>query len=426
MAAMTEAPPAARRPVQLFFILGALTAFAPLSIDMYLPGLPSLSREFGASPSEAQLTLSVFVLGLALGQAVIGPLSDLHGRRRPLLAGLAAYAGVSFLCALAPSVSVLASLRFLQGVVGASGQVIARAVVRDRNSGVAAARFFALLMLVTGLAPILAPILGGQLLRFTSWRGVFFILAAFGATLLVVAATGLEESLPAANRQTGGLGTTLVTFRRLLTDRGFIGYALCTGLAFAGVFAYISGSPFVLQEIYGLSPQQFSLCFGFIAVGLVGASQVSGRLVGRVPPVRLLAAGLIASVIGGVGLLVAVTAGLGLVAVLPALFLVVASMGFINPNATALALSGRPQTAGSASALLGVLQMVIAAVTAPMVGIAGAGTALPMALLIATASVAALLIFVFLARPSAARAGSGGVAPRVPVGAAAGGRERDR
>jgi DHA1 family bicyclomycin/chloramphenicol resistance-like MFS transporter len=423
---MMESAPVARRPVQLFFILGALSAFGPLSIDLYLPGLPAISHEFGASASETQLTLGVFVLGLALGQAVVGPLSDLHGRRRPLLVGLAAYAGVSLLCALAPSVYVLAGLRFLQGIAGASGQVIARAVVRDRNTGVAAARFFALLMLVTGLAPILAPILGGQILRFTSWRGAFVILAAFGATLLAVAAAGLEESLPPENRQSGGLRTTLKTFGRLLADRGFLGYALCTGLAFAAVFAYISGSPFVLQEIYGLSPQQFSLCFGGIAIGLVVGSQISGRLVGRVSPARLLAAGLISAVTGGIVLLVAILAGLGLAGVLPALFLVVFSMGFINPNATALALSGRPrQVAGSASALLGVLQMVIAAIAAPLVGVAGAGTALPMAIMIAAATLSALLVFLFLARPSPQPADPAGEAQRAPAGAAVASGEGD-
>jgi len=384
--------------VQLILILGALSAFGPLSIDMYLPALPALTRAFGASASETQLTLSACLLGLALGQTISGPLSDALGRRRPLLIGLACYALASLLCALAPSVFALAALRLVQGVAGAAGIVIARAVVRDLHSGIAVARFFSLLMLVNGLAPILAPVFGGQLLRYTSWRGVFVTLAIIGILLFLAAATGLRETLPAGRRQTGGIRTTLTTFRGLLTDHAFLGYALSCGLAFAAMFAYISGSSFVLQDIYGVSPQGFSLIFGSNALGLVVAGQVNGRLVGRVPPVRLLAAGLTTSAAGAVALLVVVISGVGLVGVLPSLFVVVASLGFVMPNAAALALSGHQRTAGSASALLGVLQYAIGAAAAPLVGIAGADTAVPMALVIATLGVCALAALMLLGR----------------------------
>src|SRR6266567_2850538 len=336
------------RRAWLVFILGALSAFGPLSIDMYLPALPSLSRDFGTGASQAQLTLSACLLGLALGQVIAGPLSDELGRRRPLLVGLAAYALASLLCVVAPSVYVLVALRFIQGLAGAAGIVIARAVVRDLHSGVAAARFFSLLMLVNGLAPILAPIFGGLLLRFTSWRGVFIVLAIIGTLLLLAAATGLSETLPTERRQSGGVLATITTFRQLLANRPFMGYALSCGLAFAAMFAYIAGSPFVLQEIYGLSPQLFSVIFGTNALGLVTASQINGRLVGRVPPVRLLVAGLIATATGGVALLSVVTiGGIGLVGILPSLFVVVSSLGFVMPNATALALSDHPRIAGS-------------------------------------------------------------------------------
>ena len=384
--------------MQLILILGALSAFGPLSIDMYLPALPALTRAFGASASETQLTLSACLLGLALGQTISGPLSDALGRRRPLLIGLACYALASLLCALAPSVFALAALRLVQGVAGAAGIVIARAVVRDLHSGIAVARFFSLLMLVNGLAPILAPVFGGQLLRYTSWRGVFVTLAIIGILLFLAAATGLRETLPAGRRQTGGIRTTLTTFRGLLTDHAFLGYALSCGLAFAAMFAYISGSSFVLQDIYGVSPQGFSLIFGSNALGLVVAGQVNGRLVGRVPPVRLLAAGLTTSAAGAVALLVVVISGVGLVGVLPSLFVVVASLGFVMPNAAALALSGHQRTAGSASALLGVLQYAIGAAAAPLVGIAGADTAVPMALVIATLGVCALAALMLLGR----------------------------
>jgi DHA1 family bicyclomycin/chloramphenicol resistance-like MFS transporter len=279
--------------------------------------------------------------------------------------------------------------------------VIARAIVRDLYTGIDAARFFSLLMLVNGSAPILAPIIGGQLLRFTTWHGVFVTLAIIGAVLFIAAATGLRETLPADSRQTGGFRAILETFRRLLTDRSFMGYALSSGLAFAAMFAYISGSPFVLQGIYGVSPQLFSILFGMNALGIVIAGQISGRLVGRVPPRRLVALGLVASASGGVALLAVVVAGIGLVGILPALFIVVSSLGFILPNATTLALTGHPRTAGSASALLGVLQFAIGAAAAPLVGIGGATSALPMAMVIATLSCSALAVFLLLTRPIA-------------------------
>ncbi len=400
------------RRVQFVFILGALTAFGPLSIDMYLPALPSLSRDFGTGASPVQLTLSACLLGLALGQAIAGPISDSLGRRRPLLAGLTAYALASLLCVIAPSVYALAGLRLVQGIAGAAGIVIARAIVRDLHSGVAAARFFSLLMLVNGLAPILAPLSGGLLLRFTSWRGVFIVLAVIGMLLLLAAATGLGETLPAERRQHGGVRVTIKTFRQLLSDRFYVGYALSCGLAFAAMFAYISGSPFVLQDIYGLSPQLFSVTFAVNACGLVVAGQVNGRLVGRVSPLRLLTAGLVATATGGAALLAVVTTGgTGLVGVLPSLFVVVASLGFVLPNATALALTNYPRTAGSASALLGVLQFAIGAAAAPLVGILGAKTALPMAVVMATLSVSALAVFVVLVRGRRSQASIADVNP---------------
>ncbi len=383
--------PREARSARLVLILGALTAFGPLSIDMYLPALPSLTRDLATSAAEAQLTLSACLVGLAVGQALAGPLSDTLGRRRPLVVGLVAYALASLLCAVAPSAEALIALRVAQGVAGAAGIVIARAIVRDLHAGVAAAKFFSLLMLVNGLAPILAPVVGGQLLRVTAWRGIFLVLAAIGAGLALTSAVGLPETLPVERRQTGGLRTTRSALARLLADRAFIGYALSGALGFAAMFAYISGSPFALQEIYGLSPQAFSLAFGTNALGLALAGQVNGRLVGRVSPARLLTAGLAASAAGGIALLAVVGFGvLGLAGVLPCLFVVVASLGFVYPNATALALSDHPRAAGSASAVLGVIQYVVGASAAPLVGLGGSTSALPMALVIAALASAAL------------------------------------
>ena len=384
------------RKAGLALILGALGAIAPLSIDMYLPALPALGRDFGAGAAQIQLTLSAFLLGLALGQIVAGPISDVLGRRRPLLIGIAAYAVASLLCILAPSAGALTLLRFVQGAAGSAGIVIASAVVRDLYAGIAAARYFSMLMLVSGLAPILAPIFGAQVLRFTSWQGVFVVLAVLGTVLLLAVALGMRETLPPESRQRGGIRATVTTFRQLLADRAFLSYTLASGLAFAAMFVYISGSPFVLQEIYGVSPQQFSLLFGMNAVGLVGASQVNAHLVGRVAPRRLLIAGLVAQVVGALILLAVVASGtIGLIGVVPALFVVVASLGFVRPNATMLALAGQPSTAGSAAALMGVLQFALGATTAPLAGIGGL-TALPMAAVITALSASALAVLVLL------------------------------
>jgi DHA1 family bicyclomycin/chloramphenicol resistance-like MFS transporter len=396
------APLAGWRHIRLVVLLGALSAFGPLSIDMYLPSLPSLSRDLQASASAAQLTLSACVLGLALGQVIAGPLSDTLGRRRPLLVGLAVYVLASLLCVVAPSISLLIILRLVQGAAGAAGIVIARAIVRDLYSGIAVARFFSILMLVSGIAPIAAPILGGLILQVTSWRGVFLILALVVTVMLLAVIMGLHETLPPERRQRGELGTTLNSFRRMLSDRLFVGYALSCGLSFAAMFAYISGSPFVIQNIYGLSPQVFSLIFGTNALGIAIVGQVNGRLVGRVPPERLLAGALTAIAIGGTALLLVVIGQIGLIGMLPALFVVVASQGMVFPNATALALADYPSMAGSASALLGVLQFAIGAATAPLVGIAGTSTALPMAVVIAALGMSALMTFGLFRRSTAA------------------------
>jgi DHA1 family bicyclomycin/chloramphenicol resistance-like MFS transporter len=385
-------------------ILGALSAFGPFSLDMYLPGLPALARDLHSSAAEAQLTLTGCLVGLALGQLVVGSISDSHGRRVPLLVGLAGYACTSLLCAVTPSIYPLVALRLLQGVSGGAGIVIARAVVRDLYSGIAAARFYALLMLVNGLAPMLAPVFGSQLLRVGSWRLVYLALAVIGAALLVASAAGLPETLPPERRVRGGLVDTLRTFRLLLRGRLFLGCALTSGCAIGAMFAYIAGSPFVLEEIYGVSPQAFSLVFGTNALGIVAAGQLSARLVGRLQPVTLMVAGVVTGLTGGVTLLAVVTAGgLGVAPVLVALFAVVASVGLVMPNSTALALQDHARVAGSGSALLGLAQFIVGAAVAPLVGLGGARSALPMAVVIAALGTAALLSCLTLVLPSVRR-----------------------
>lgn len=383
-------------------ILGGLSAFGPLSTDMYLPSLPALSHDLSSTVSQAQMTLSAGILGLALGQILAGPISDALGRRRPLLIGIAAFILASLLCIVAPSITILTILRFIQGTAGAAGIVIALAIVRDLYSGNTMARFLSLLMLVNGLAPIVAPIIGSQLLRFTSWHGVFVTLALIGVVLLSASAFGLHETLPTANRQRGGIFATFGAFRDLITDRRFVGYALSSGFAFAACITYISVSPFILQNIYGLSPQIFGLLFGLNALGIVIVGQINGRLVGRVSSQRLLTWGIAGIALGSISLLIVVLSGIGLVGVLPSLFVLVSSMGFIMPNAATLALS-TTRAAGSASALLGVLQLIIGPIAAPLVGLGGTSSALPMAIGIATFGIVTLLTFIVLCRPGTAR-----------------------
>jgi DHA1 family bicyclomycin/chloramphenicol resistance-like MFS transporter len=381
----------ARAGAATVVILGLLSTFGPLSIDMYLPGLPDLVDDLDSSAALGQLTLTACMLGLALGQLVAGPLSDAWGRRRPLLIGLVGFFVASAVCAAAPTIGALIFLRFLQGAAGAFGIVIARAIVRDLHEGTAAVRYFSALMLVTGVAPVLAPVLGGQLLEVTSWRGIFVALAIVGAVMLVATALGLGETLPEERRREGGLRATATTLREVLSDRRFVAYALACGLAFGAMFTYISGSPFVIQDLYGASPQLFSAAFALNSLGIVAAGQVNGRLAGHVAPRTMLGAGVGTMAVAGLVLLaVTIPGDLGVVALLVPLWVLVSCIGFVIPNATALALADHREVAGSASALLGVTQFLIGAAVAPLAGIAGTGTAVPMAVAMAALSFAAV------------------------------------
>lgn len=397
-AAERPRPAASERRVRMILILGSLSAFGPLSLDMYLPGLPAIAEDLGTGVSQAQLSLTFCLLGLALGQLLAGPVSDVRGRRGPLLAGLAVYMATSLLCVFSPNIWLFAGLRFIQGLAGAAGLVLCRAVVRDMYSGTALTKFFASLMLVNGAAPILAPILGGVLLQWTSWRGVFVVLAAIGAAMLVSVWLGLPETLPVDKRSKGGMRSTLVAFGALIRDRHFIGLALSQGLIYAGMFAYISGSPFVLQDLYGMSPQQFSLVFAVNGFGLIVLGQTTGRLAGRIREKSLFAYGLAQAFVGGLLLLGAVWADAGLYLILPALFLVVTSVGIASASGTSLAMQKYGYAAGSASALLGLNSFIIGGIVSPLVGLGGSGTALPMGIIIAVAEVGAVLIFLLLAR----------------------------
>ncbi|HZA73915.1 MAG TPA: multidrug effflux MFS transporter [Propionibacteriaceae bacterium] len=395
---MTQAnsPEAARGT---FVVLGLLSTFGPISLDLYLPALPELAAELEASASAAQLTITACLIGLAVGQIIAGPLSDRFGRKRPLMIGLVAYALASLACAFAWSISVLLVLRLIQGLAGAAGIVIARAVARDLYEGRRLVVFFSRLVLVSGLAPVIAPVLGGQLNRVMSWRGIFGVLAGIGVVLVLAGYLGLKESLPPERRHTGGLGVTLRGFGVLIRDRFFVGVALAGGLAGASMFAYIAGGTFVLQRIYGLTPQAFSLAFGVNSIGIMAAAQLSGRLTRRHSPVAVLAIGLAVNLTGSLCLAATVLLGLGLPFVLGSLFIMVSAIGLVLPTSTALGLSNYPERAGTASALLGLLQYLVGGLAAPLVGLAGEDTAVPLGLVALAASGCACLVFALLVVP---------------------------
>lgn len=389
---MTKETMTSRR-LTLILILGSLAALGPLSIDMYLPAFPDMSRSFDASASLIQLSLTACMLGMALGQLIVGPLSDVRGRKRPLMVALLAYLLASLACAMAPTIEVLIALRFIQGAAGASGIVISRAIVRDLFDGPELTRFFAALSLVNGTAPILAPVIGGQMLRFGDWHFVFYLLAILSTMMLLAVALRLPETLPLDRRVEGNLTTTLKTFGRLLTDRVFIGYAFAQAFVMGAMFAYISGSPFVLQNIYGASPQQFSFLFGLNGIGIILAAQIAGRLAGRVDSERLMRISL--TIVAGASILLflALTLTNQLIFVMIPLFFVVSSVGLISTLGFTLAMQNYGETAGSASALLGLLPMLVGSLVSPLVGIMGEQSAVPMGLIIMTLDCLALILY---------------------------------
>jgi DHA1 family bicyclomycin/chloramphenicol resistance-like MFS transporter len=380
-------------------VLGALVALGPLTIDMYLPALPTIVRDLGTTDAAAQLTLTGTLVGLALGQLLVGPLSDTFGRRRPMLVGVAVHVVASLLCLIAPNVGVLGSLRVLQGVGAAAASVVAMAIVRDLFVGRAAATLFSRLMLVLGVAPVLAPTIGGEVLRFTSWRGVFAVLAVLAVVLIVVAARAVPETLPVERRSPLGLPQTLRTYGGLLRDREFVGLVLVAGLAMAGLFGYVAGSSFVFQDEFGLSEQQFGFVFGAGAIFLIGATQLNAALLSRVEPRVILPFALGLGTVAGVVLVVLASAGVGgIVGVVAPLWTALFALGLVMPNAPALALARHGESAGTAAALLGAVQMGVGAVVSPVVGILG-NDAVAMGLVVTGGAALALAVLLVVVRP---------------------------
>jgi DHA1 family bicyclomycin/chloramphenicol resistance-like MFS transporter len=379
---------------KIAFILGSLMAFGPLSIDMYLPGLTDIGLEFNADASVTQFTLSFFLIGLAAGQAFYGPVADRFGRKLPLGLGCALYIIASFGCAVSTSVVNLIALRFAQALGCCAGMVITNSVVRDLFNTRDSARMYSMLMLVTGLAPITAPLIGGYLLLYSDWRTIFWVLTMFGCICLLMVIFHLPETLPADRRISGGLRKVISIYGHLLTTRNFVGYALCGGFISAVMFAYITGSPFVFMELYGVAPHHYGWIFGINAFGLICASQLNRWLLKRYSNTTILSTVLWIIAASGLALvLIASNETGGLIGLIIPIFLCVSSIGLVFPNTVASVMAPYDKMAGSASALLGTLNFAIGAGAGSLIGILHTGTAMPMAGIIGLCAVAALVSF---------------------------------
>ncbi|MCF5548358.1 multidrug effflux MFS transporter [Pseudomonas salomonii] len=390
--------------LRIILILGALSAFAPLAIDFYLPGFPAMATAFATDEKHIQLTLAVYFGGLAIGQLIYGPLADRFGRRVPLLSGVTLFTLASFACAYAPSLDWLIGARFVQALGGCAGMVISRAVVSDKCDAVGSAKVYSQLMLVTGLAPILAPLAGGVMVGLWGWQSIFLALSIFSVMAAIAVAVGLPETLP-ADKPRQPLSGSLSRYVSLLSDRVYLGYALTGGISIAGMFAYIAGSPFVFIKLYGVPAEHYGWVFGSNAAGFILVAQLNARLLAKRGPAFLLSRTVWVYVAAALTLLgIAALRTQALWPLLVPLFICIASLGCILPNTSACAMAGQGARAGSASALLGCIQFGVAAGAASLVGVLHDGTAMPMAMVISLCGVLAVTIAVSTQRLQRARA----------------------
>ncbi|MDT5094349.1 MAG: transporter, family, multidrug resistance protein [Mycobacterium sp.] len=392
--ANNEAPSAPR--AKMIAVLGALIALGPLTLDLYLPALPKITADLSVSSSVTQLTLTGTLAGLALGQLIVGPLSDSLGRRKPLIVGIVLHMVASVVCVFAPNIEILGAGRVLQGIGASAAMVVSFAVVGDLFDDSAAATVFSRLMLVLGAGPVIAPSLGAAVLLRASWHWTFAVLVVLAGALLVVAVFALPETLPPANRRPLRLRGVLSTYASLLRDVRFVTLVAVASLSISGLFAYISGASFVLQGHYGLTQQVFAIVFGAGAIWFIAATQVNVVLLKRFSPQTIVVSALSGAVVVGavfVGLSMAHLGGLP--AFLVPVWLVLAAMGLVIPNAPALALSRHHEAAGTAAALLGAGQFGVGALIAPLVGVLGndeVALALVLAIGVTVALVALLLV----------------------------------
>ncbi|WP_419882822.1 Bcr/CflA family multidrug efflux MFS transporter [Peribacillus sp. B-H-3] len=387
-----------KKRLQLAVLLGSLGILGPFTIDTYLPSFPTIVNDYHTTPSLVQISLTSCLLGLGLGQLVIGPLSDVNGRRKPLLFFLGLYILASLTCSFSPNIYFLIGCRFVQGFAASGGIVISRAIVRDLYSGKELTKFFSLIMLVGNLGPIVAPIAGGAILAFKGWNWVFIVLACIGIILIFTVAFKLKETLPAGKRVPSNLPYVLGNFGTLFKNKEFMGYALTQGFITAGIFAYVSGIPFVYQNVYGVSPQQFSLLFGVNGLALIIGSQSVGRFNDSISEGTFLKIGLTLANVSGLWLLIALLLKAPLIGVAIPVFFFLSSISIIGTTSFTLAIQSQGHMAGSASALLGVLPFVMGSLSAPIVGIGGAYTGVPMAAVIFGASALAFLCYFILVR----------------------------
>ncbi|MDQ0205475.1 Bcr/CflA family multidrug efflux MFS transporter [Alkalicoccobacillus murimartini] len=391
--------PTGKERIALAFLLSMLAVLGPLNIDMYLPSFPDIAEDLGARESLVQLSLTACLFGLAIGQVIVGPISDSKGRLKPLIISVLLFALASLLCALAPNITWLIIGRFLQGLTAAGGVVVSRAIVRDVFSGAELTKFFALLMVINAVAPLVAPIVGGAILwlPFTDWSTIFYFLAFVGLAIVAMVMWKLKESHPPERRTPSSLPFTLKTFGELFRDKSFIGYALTLGFAHGGSFAYVSGTPFVYQGIYGVSPQTFSILFGINGLAIIGGTWLVGRYVGRISEQAFLRSGVILATAATAFLLVMTVLEAPLALIVIPIFIYMTSMGMILTTSYTLGIKKQAHRAGSASALLGLFPLLIGAMVAPLVGLAEA-SAVPMGIILFSTCLIALGCFYFIAK----------------------------
>ncbi len=380
-------------------VLGALTALGPFTIDLYLPAFPAIETEFDVQTALIQLTLTATSVGFALGQLFVGPLSDKIGRRLPLVLSTIVHVGASIGAAMAPSIEWLFVFRVLQGVGAAAGGVVALAMVRDLFGGYPLVRMLSRLALVNGLAPILAPVIGSQLLLVMDWRGIFGFLVAYGAVVCVLTTLFIRETLPPERRGAAGHSTARQRYRALFTDRVFVGCAIVGGMTFSALFSYLSSSSFLFQDVYGLDPQQYGLLFGINSLGIVAGVQISSRLARRIGPQWIIAGATITQLISVLTILALDLAHVGLLGIAIPLWFFIMSCGFIFPCVQVLALAHHGKEAGTAASVLGAMNFGLAGLISPIVGIFSIVNAVPMAIVMASAVSVSIVALWAVIRP---------------------------
>ncbi|HEY0259357.1 MAG TPA: multidrug effflux MFS transporter [Lacisediminihabitans sp.] len=388
-----------RQRLVYIIVLGALTALGPFTIDLYLPAFPALQQDLHVTPAAIQLTLTATTIGFGLGQLLVGPWSDRVGRRYPLIIASLVHVAASLGAALAPNIVLLGSFRMLQGMGAAAGGVVAMALVRDLFGGVPLVKMLSRLALVNGLAPVVAPVIGSQLLRFVDWRGIFVFLIVYGIVVVLAAVFFIVETLPPERRRDLGHSTARARYGAIFGDRIFVGVAIIAGMSFSGLFAYLSSSSFLFQEVYGLSAQQFGLLFAVNSVGIIIGVQTSSRLARTIGPQWILAWSTAMLLASSIAIVVLDSLHVGLLGILIPLWFFITACGFGFPLVQVLGLINHPGEAATAASVLGAVNFGLAGLISPIVGLFGIHNAVPMGSVMVITSVASILALWFIVRP---------------------------